>query len=86
MQMLGEVGDIEEISHSLIWISWHHIGKLAEDILNTYQRKKNQVSIISAGFLLGLREMFDREGFYPVRIFRADDPEEIQVNPDSPSK
>ena len=80
MQMLGEVGDIEEISHSFIWISWHHIGKLAEDILNIYQRKKDQVSIISAGFLLGLREMFDREGFYPVRIFRADDPEEIQVN------
>lgn len=79
-RMLGEACELEEVSHSFIWVSWHHIGKLVEEVLNIQQRKEEPISRFASTFLSGLKEMLDREGFYPVRIFRADDPEEISVD------
>ena len=78
-EMLGEACDLDAISRSYIWISWHHIGKLAEEVLNMRQEKKDQISQFVTKFLWGFKEMLDSEGFYPVRIFRADDTEEISI-------
>lgn len=78
--MLGENYDIDEISYSFLWVSWHHIGKLAEEVLDGYKNRQDEVSRTISRFLSGLKEMMDKEGFYPVRVFRADDPNEISVN------
>ena len=78
-KMVGETCDLEEISHSFIWISWHHIGKLAEEVLDGYKSRQDEVSRTISRFLLGLKEMMDKEGFYPVPVFRADDPNEVSI-------
>lgn len=80
-KMVGETCDISEISYSSLWISWHHVGKLAEEVLDIQQGTGNEISKLTIGFLSGFKEMMDREGFYPVRIFRADDPDELYIEP-----
>jgi hypothetical protein len=78
-KMLGETCDINELNHSFLWISWHHIGKLTEKLVDKYRSKEGETSEIVLPFLSGLKEMTDKEGFYPVRVFRADDPNEVCV-------
>lgn len=77
--MLDENYNIDEITNSFLWISWHHIGKLAEEVLDGYKNGQDEVSRTISRFLLGLKEMMDKEGFYPVRVFCADDPNEVRV-------
>jgi len=79
-QMLGEAYDIGEISYSYLWISWHHVGRLAEEVLDMQRGIGNEISKLNAGFLSGFKEMMDKEGFYPVRAFRADDRNETYVD------
>jgi len=79
-KMVGETRDLKEISHSFLWISWHHIGKLAEETLDIRCSKGDETSKVSTRFLSGLKEMMDKEGFYPAKVFRADAPSEIQID------
>ena len=83
-KMLGEDISVQEISYSYLWISWHHIGKLAEEVLGICGGKQDEFSQTISRFLSGFKAMMDREGFYPVRIFRPDDTNEVYVeNPTS---
>lgn len=77
-KMIGEACDLKEISQSFLWISWHHIGELAEDVLGICGGKQDEFSQTISRFLTGFKEMMDREGFYPVRVFRADHPTEYK--------
>jgi hypothetical protein len=77
--MLGEDINVQEISYSYLWISWHHIGKLAEEVLGICGGKQDEFSQTISRFLSGFKAMMDREGFYPVRIFRPDDTNEVYV-------
>jgi len=78
-KMLGEDISIQEISYSYLWISWHHIGKLAEEVLGICRGKQDESSQTISRFLSGFKAMMDREGFYPVRVFRPDDTKEVYV-------
>jgi len=78
-KMLGEDISITEISYSYLWISWHHIGKLAEEVLGICGGKPDEFSQTISLFLSGFKAMMDREGFYPVRLFRPDDTNEVSV-------
>lgn len=78
-KMLGEDISIKEISHSYLWISWHHIGKLAEEVLGICGGKQDEFSQTIPRFLSGFKAMMDREGFYPVRVFKPDDTNEVYV-------
>ena len=78
-KMLGEDISIQEIGYSYLWISWHHIGKLAEEVLGICDGKQDEFSQTIPRFLSGFKVMMDREGFYPVRIFRPDDTNEVSV-------
>ena len=78
-KMLGETFSVDEIARSFLWISWHHIGRLAEELVDRHKRKADELSRFISKFLLGLKEMMDSEGLYPVRIFRAGDPNEVVV-------
>jgi len=79
-KMMGENCDLKEISYSFLWISWHHIGKFAEETLDIRSTKGDEMSKVSTRFLSGLKEMMDKEGFYPAKVFRADAPSEIQID------
>lgn len=79
-RMAGEACDLKEISRSLLWISWHHIGQLAEQILDIQRSKRDETSKVCARFSSGLKEMMDKEGFYPAKVFRADDPSEVKID------
>jgi len=78
-KMLGEDISIQEISCSYLWLSWHHIGKLAEEVLGICRGKQDESSQTISRFLSGFKAMMDREGFYPVRFFRPDDTKEVYV-------
>jgi len=78
-RMLGEACDVDEVSRRFLWVSWHHIGKLAEEVIEVYGHRQDRVSMIISRFLSGFKEMTDREGYYPVRVYRADDPDEVVV-------
>jgi len=78
-KMLGEDISIQEISYSYLWISWHHIGKLAEEVLGICEGKQDEFSQTIPRFLSGFKAMMDREGFYPVRVFKPDDTNEVYV-------
>lgn len=79
-KMVGEACDFKEISHSFLWISWHHIGQLAEETLAIQCSQGDETSKVCRRLLSGLKEMMDKEGFYPAKVFRADDPSEIQID------
>jgi len=79
-RMLGENIVLNEINSNFIWISWHHIGKLIKELLDKHDGKADKTSKLICGFISGINKMFDREGFYPVRLFRADDPNEVSVD------
>jgi len=78
-EMLGESCDIGEVAYSHLWMSWCHVGKLAEEVLEMQRGLRNEVSKLNARFLSGFKEMMDKEGFYPTPLFRADDPNEVSV-------
>ena len=78
-KMLGEDISIQEISYSYLWISWHHIGKLAEEVLGICDGKQGEFSQTISRFLSGFKAVMDREGFYPVRVFKPDDTNELYV-------
>ena len=77
--MMGELCDLKEIERSFLWISWHHIGRLSEELTGAMHGKTDIESRILTSLFSGLKEMMDGQGFYPVRIFQADDPEEISL-------
>ena len=78
-RMVGETCSQAEIRRSFLWVSWHHIGKLAEELLDRHGGKESETSKVVCPLLRGFKEMMDKEGFYPVRKFRADDPNEVRV-------
>jgi len=78
-RMLDEPCDEHEVSRSFLWVSWHHIGKLAEELVELYGHRQDGMSVIISRFISGFKEMTDREGYYPVRVYRADDPNEVVV-------
>jgi len=78
-RMLGEPCDLREIERSFLWISWHHIGRFSEELTGAMQGQEDMESRILTGLFSGLKEMMDGQGYYPVRIFQADDPEEISL-------
>jgi hypothetical protein len=78
--MIGEIYDIEEIIHSFLWISWHHIGKLLEEVLASYKNFQDECTGTIYNFLSGCNKVMEREGFYPVKMFRTDDLDEIYID------
>jgi len=76
-EMLGETCDIDEVAYSYLWMSWHHVGRLAEEVLEMQRGLGNEISKLNARFLAGFKEMMDKEGFYPTPLFRANDPNEV---------
>jgi len=78
-RMLDETCNADEVNRRFLWVSWHHIGKLAEEVMEMYGHRQDEVSMIISRFLSGFKEMTDREGYYPVRVYRADDPDEVLV-------
>ena len=50
------------------------------------QNKEDEASKLILRFLVGLKDLLDSQGFYPARLFDADDQEEIHpedCNPDN---
>jgi len=79
LTMVGEASSIDEIIHSFIWVSWHHIGKLVEEVVTGYNKSEDRESKVILELLSGFKDLMDREGFHTVRVFRADDPDEVAV-------
>ena len=77
--MLREAPDLQEVKHTFLWFSWHEVGKLSGELLDEWNTKKDESSNIVCRFLLSLKGMMDDQGFYPVRLFKADDPTEIWI-------
>jgi len=76
---LGEVIKIDEIKNSVLWLTWHDIGKLCEEAKKNYFPKVNSYETLTIFKLLASLDKFMIErGFYPIKLFSADNPGEIQ--------